>query len=48
MARGERIGVDNATMEADAAMRPIARRDAGESYREISSIPQKRIFFEAL
>jgi len=32
---GERIGVDASTMEANAAMRSIRRRDTGESYREM-------------
>ena len=31
--RGERIGVDASTMEANAALRAIVRRDDGESYR---------------
>src|SRR5271166_4558603 len=30
---GERIGVDGSTMEANAALRTIVRRDNGESYR---------------
>jgi transposase len=33
--RGERIGVDAATMEANAALRAIVRRDSGEDYREM-------------
>jgi transposase len=33
--RGERIGVDASTMEADAALRTIVRRDNGEGYREM-------------
>src|ERR687890_354716 len=33
--RGERIGVDASTMEANAALRAIVRRDGGESYREM-------------
>jgi transposase len=33
--KGERIGVDASTMEANAAMRSIRRRDTGESYREM-------------
>src|SRR6476659_7575087 len=32
---GERIGVDASTMEANAALRAIVRRDGGESYREM-------------
>src|SRR5829696_2211424 len=31
--RGERIGVDASTMEANAALRAIVRRDSGEGYR---------------
>ena len=31
--KGERIGVDGSTMEANAALRTIVRRDNGESYR---------------
>jgi transposase len=31
--RGERIGVDASTMEANAALRAIVRRDTGEDYR---------------
>lgn len=33
--KGHRIGVDASTMEANAAMRSIRRRDTGESYREM-------------
>ncbi|WP_456303887.1 hypothetical protein, partial [Belnapia moabensis] len=33
--RGERIGVDASTVEANAALRAIVRRDGGESYREM-------------
>jgi transposase len=33
--RGERIGVDASTMEANAALRAIVRRDTGEGYREM-------------
>jgi transposase len=31
----ERIGVDGSTMEANAALRTIVRRDTGETYREM-------------
>jgi transposase len=31
--RGERIGIDASTMEANAALRAIVRRDTGEDYR---------------
>jgi len=33
--RGDRIGVDASTMEADAALRAIVRREDGEGYREM-------------
>jgi len=33
--RGKRIGVDASTMEANAALRTIVRRDDGRSYREM-------------
>ena len=33
--RGERIGVDASTMEANAALRTIVRRDNGETHREM-------------
>jgi transposase len=33
--QGERIGVDASTMEANAALRSIVRRDNGEGYREM-------------
>jgi hypothetical protein len=33
--RGERIGVDASTTEANAALRAIVRRDSGEGYREM-------------
>src|SRR3954469_12748924 len=33
--RGDRIGVDASTMEANAALRAIVRRDTGEGYREM-------------
>jgi transposase len=35
--RGERIGVDASTMEANAALRAIVRRETGEGYREMLS-----------
>ena len=35
LTKGERIGVDASTMEADAAQRNIVRRDNGTSYREM-------------
>ncbi|HEX5795401.1 MAG TPA: transposase, partial [Geminicoccaceae bacterium] len=33
LVKGERIGVDASTMEANAALRAIVRRDSGEGYR---------------
>src|SRR5206468_10242239 len=33
--KGERIGVDSSTMEANAALRTIVRREGGETYREM-------------
>src|SRR3954449_13273119 len=33
--RGDRIGVDASTMEANAALRAIVRREGGEGYREM-------------
>src|SRR3954452_15888387 len=33
--RGDRIGVDASTMEDNAALRAIVRRDSGEGYREM-------------
>jgi transposase len=33
LVKGERIGLDSSTMEANAALRSIVRRDSGESYR---------------
>ena len=35
LVRGERIGVDASTMEANAALRTIVRRDSGEGYRDM-------------
>ncbi len=35
MVRGERFGVDASTMEANAALRAIVRRDTSEGYREM-------------
>ena len=35
LVRGERIGVDASTMEANAALRAIVRRETGESHREM-------------
>jgi len=35
LVQGDRIGVDASTMEANAALRSLVRRDTGESYREM-------------
>jgi transposase len=35
LAKGERIGIDASTMEANAALRTIVRRDSGETYRQM-------------
>src|SRR5919112_5338960 len=35
LVRGKRIGVDASTLEANAALRPIVRRDTGAGYREM-------------
>jgi hypothetical protein len=35
LVEGERIGADASTMEANAALRSIVRRDSGETYREM-------------
>src|ERR687894_944382 len=35
LVKGERIGVDASTMEANAALRAIVRRDTGEGHREM-------------
>ena len=35
LVKGERIGVDGSTMEANAALRTLVRRDSGETYREM-------------
>jgi transposase len=35
LVRGERIGVDASTLEANAALRAIVRRETGEGYREM-------------
>ena len=37
LVKGERIGVDGSTMEANAALRTIVRRDTGETYRQMLS-----------
>ena len=35
LVQGDRIGVDSSTMEANAAMRSIVRKDTGEGYRHM-------------
>ena len=39
LVKGDRIGVDASTMEANAALRNIVRRDPGEGYREMLEAP---------
>ena len=39
LVKGERIGVDGSTMEANAALRTIVRRDSGETYRAMLTDP---------
>ena len=41
LVKGERIGVDASTMEANAALRNIVRRDTGEGYRGMLERSQK-------
>jgi hypothetical protein len=36
LVKGKRIAIDATTLEANAAMRAIERRDAGQSYEEFS------------
>ncbi len=36
--KGQRIAIDATTLEANAAMRSIVRRDTGESYEELISV----------
>ena len=48
LVKGERIGVDGSTMEANAALRSIMRRDSGESYREMLTRMAKESGVEAL
>jgi transposase len=38
LVRGERIGVDASTLEANAALRAIVRRDTGAGYREMRGL----------
>ncbi len=35
LVKSERIGIDGSTMEANAALRTIVRRDKGERYRDM-------------
>jgi hypothetical protein len=40
--QGKRIGIDATTLEANAALRSIVRRDSGESYEEfLKGLAQK-------
>ena len=43
LVKGERIGVDGSTMEANAALRSIVRRDNGEAYRAMLERMAKEI-----
>ena len=38
LVKGERIGVDASTMEANAALRNIVRRDTGEGYQPVDEV----------
>jgi transposase len=38
LVKGKRIGVDGSTMEANAALRTIVRRDSGETYRQMLTL----------
>ena len=40
LVKGERIGVDASTMEANAALRNIVRRDTGEGYQGMLDMPR--------
>jgi hypothetical protein len=41
LVKGKTIGVDATTLEANAALRSIVRRDSGESYEEFLTTPAK-------
>ena len=43
LVKGERIGVDGSTMEANAALRTIVRRDSGETYRQIDAAKESGV-----
>ncbi len=47
LVKGDRIGVDASTMDANAALRNIVRRDTGEGYREMLRVcrsdPEARV-----
>jgi len=34
LVKGKTVGIDSTTLEANAALRSIVRRDSGESYRD--------------
>jgi len=40
--KGKTIGIDATTLEANAALRSIVRRDSGESYEEFSDAARER------
>jgi transposase len=43
LVKGKTIGVDATTLEANAALRSIVRRDSGESYQEfLTNLPRRR------
>jgi transposase len=45
--KGKTVGIDATTLEANAAMRSIVRRDNGESYEEFLSSPASRRYDSA-
>ena len=45
--KGQRMGIDATTLEANAAMRSIVRRDTGETYDEFLCGLGKILFFVA-
>jgi len=43
LVKGKTIGIDATTLEANAALRSIVRRDSGETYQEfLSGSPKRR------
>ena len=41
LVKGKTIGIDATTLEANAALRSIVRRDSGESYEEFLTTPAR-------